>query len=176
VCGGFFCFLGEEDLRLCFCFLCYERSGEEKCTGYMPWPLAAECNMITNKQTILLAIIKYWANDDETSRLTGNEAQILVCIEIPTNCNISGCRSPQCHSTCRNSQLSHRTLLNSLLCARLILPTVIPINLTAKVGILVRIRYLTLTLKQPVHHRLETVFAVSQQHYVTDDTTSYSSR
>jgi len=42
---------GEEDSRLCFGFLCYEKSGEEICTGYMPWPLAPECNMITNKQT-----------------------------------------------------------------------------------------------------------------------------
>jgi len=34
-----------------FVSLCYGRSREEICTGYMPWPLAAECNMITNKQT-----------------------------------------------------------------------------------------------------------------------------
>jgi len=27
-------FLGGEDSRLCFCFLCYGRSGEEMCTGY----------------------------------------------------------------------------------------------------------------------------------------------
>jgi len=34
-----------------FVSLCYGRSGEEICTGYMPWPPAAKCNMITNKQT-----------------------------------------------------------------------------------------------------------------------------
>jgi hypothetical protein len=27
-----------------------EEAGRKMCTGYMPWPLAAECNMITNKQ------------------------------------------------------------------------------------------------------------------------------
>ena len=31
--------------------LCYGRSGEEICTGYMPWPPAGECNMITTTTT-----------------------------------------------------------------------------------------------------------------------------
>jgi hypothetical protein len=44
-------FLGERTRDFAFVSLCYGRSGEEICTGYMPWPLAAECNMITNKQT-----------------------------------------------------------------------------------------------------------------------------
>jgi len=49
--GGFVCFWGERTRDFAFVSLCYGRSGEEMCTGYMPWPPAAECNMITNKQT-----------------------------------------------------------------------------------------------------------------------------
>jgi hypothetical protein len=43
--------LGKRTHDFAFVALCYGRSGEEIGTGYMPWPLAAECNMITNKQT-----------------------------------------------------------------------------------------------------------------------------
>jgi len=46
-----FCGWGERTRDFRFVSLCYGRSGEEMCMGYMPWPLAAECNMITNKQT-----------------------------------------------------------------------------------------------------------------------------
>jgi hypothetical protein len=55
--GGFsFVLRGKRTCNFAFVSLCYGRSGEEICMGYMPWPLAAECNMITNKQTNLLAV------------------------------------------------------------------------------------------------------------------------
>jgi len=49
--GGFFCFREKRTRDFAFVSLCYGRSGEEICMGDMPWPPAAECNMITNKQT-----------------------------------------------------------------------------------------------------------------------------
>jgi len=51
LCGGFSFVRGKRTRDFAFVSLCYGRSGEEMCTGYMPWPPAAECNMITNKQT-----------------------------------------------------------------------------------------------------------------------------
>jgi len=48
--GGFDCF-GEEDLRLCFCLFYVPKERGKICVRDMPWPLAAECNMITNKHT-----------------------------------------------------------------------------------------------------------------------------
>jgi len=48
--GGFFG-LGEEDLRLCFCFFMLQKKQGGNVYGNMPWPPAAKCNMITNKQT-----------------------------------------------------------------------------------------------------------------------------
>jgi hypothetical protein len=49
--GGCLLFWGERTRDFAFVSLCYGRSGEEICTGYMPWPPAAEFNMITNNQT-----------------------------------------------------------------------------------------------------------------------------
>jgi len=49
--GGFLLLLGKRTCDFAFVSLRYGRSGEEICRGYMPWPPAAECNMITNKQT-----------------------------------------------------------------------------------------------------------------------------
>ena len=43
-------FLGKRTRDFAFVSLRYGRSGEEICTGYMPWPPAAECNMITKKK------------------------------------------------------------------------------------------------------------------------------
>jgi hypothetical protein len=51
--GGFLLLWGKRIRDFAFVSLCYGRSGEEMCTGYMPWPPAAECNIITNKQTNL---------------------------------------------------------------------------------------------------------------------------
>jgi hypothetical protein len=48
-----FCFSGKWDSQLCFLFLCVTGDTGRKHVTYMPWPLAAECNMITNKQTLL---------------------------------------------------------------------------------------------------------------------------
>jgi len=50
--GFFFLFLGDEDSRLCFCFFYVTEEAGRKYVRDMPWPPAAECNMITNKQTI----------------------------------------------------------------------------------------------------------------------------
>jgi hypothetical protein len=49
--GGFSFVVGEEDSRLCFCFFMLRKKRGGYVYGYMPWPPAAECNMITNKQT-----------------------------------------------------------------------------------------------------------------------------
>jgi len=48
--GGFLLLLGKRTRDFAFVSLCYGRSGEEICMGYMSWLPAAECNMITNKQ------------------------------------------------------------------------------------------------------------------------------
>jgi len=50
--GGFSFVRGEEDLRLCFCFFYVMEEAGRKYVWDMPWPPAAECNMITNKQTV----------------------------------------------------------------------------------------------------------------------------
>jgi len=55
--GGFVCCWGERTRDFAFVSLCYGRSGEEMCTGNMPWPPAAECNMITNKQTEVMTMV-----------------------------------------------------------------------------------------------------------------------
>jgi len=51
--GSFFFFFGKRTCDFAFVSLCHGRSGEEICTGYMPWPLAAECNMITTTTTTI---------------------------------------------------------------------------------------------------------------------------
>jgi len=43
--------LGKRGSRLCFLFLYVTGEAGRKYVRYMPLPLAAECNMITNKQT-----------------------------------------------------------------------------------------------------------------------------
>jgi hypothetical protein len=48
--GGFFCFWGR-GLATLLLFLYVTEEAGRICVRDMPWPLAAECNMITNKQT-----------------------------------------------------------------------------------------------------------------------------
>jgi len=50
--GGFFCF-GRRGLATLLLFLYVTEEVGRKCVLDMPWPPAAECNMITNKQTNL---------------------------------------------------------------------------------------------------------------------------
>jgi len=64
--GGFVCCWGERTHDFAFVSLCYGRSREEMCRGYMPWPPAAECNMITNKQTLP----RFYRNTEPTQLAT----------------------------------------------------------------------------------------------------------
>jgi len=50
LCGGFFC-LGGRGLATLLLFLYVTEEAGRKYVLDMPWPPAAECNMITNKQT-----------------------------------------------------------------------------------------------------------------------------
>jgi len=50
---GVFFVRGLRGLQLCYCFFYVTGEVGRKYVRYMPWPQAAECNMITNKQTLV---------------------------------------------------------------------------------------------------------------------------
>jgi len=49
--ADFVCFWEKRTCNFAFVFFLIMEEAGRKCVRYMPWPQAAECNMITNKQT-----------------------------------------------------------------------------------------------------------------------------